>query len=142
MVEFALVLPFLVVLIVATAELAKVFNYFQDMTHLATTTARYAAVGQNPGPEASLPSSMSGRALNAELRDGIQICLSYPDGTAVGDRVHVEVTYEHAFMGLLGAQLPIIGDLPLDGIFTIDSQADMRLETPVSAIAPGCGGAA
>ena len=49
LVEFAFVLPLLLVLVLGIADFGRAFNYWIDSTHLANVAARYAAVNKNPG---------------------------------------------------------------------------------------------
>src|SRR5687768_11117207 len=97
MVEFALVLPLLLVLVFGMLEFGKAFNYWIDTTHLANEGARWAVVNQNPGT-GTLQEYVKGRANTVELRDGgtasipagdeAEVCISFPNGTAnVGDPV-------------------------------------------------------
>ena len=49
LVEFALVLPLLLILVFGMLEFGKAFNYWIDTTHLANEAARWAVVNNNPG---------------------------------------------------------------------------------------------
>lgn len=138
-VELALALPLLLVVLIGMIDAAFAFNYWIDQTHLASTGARYAAVGRDPG-SAGLPAYIKTLANTSELRDGgsyrtpdpLSVCVSYPQGSAVGQPVQVKVssTYQWLpFLGLIGAQ-----NLAAT---TISGTATMRLEssTPLPA---GC----
>src|SRR5919198_5794629 len=46
LVEFALVLPLLLVLVLGMVDLGKAVNYWNDETHLANEATRYAAVNK------------------------------------------------------------------------------------------------
>ena len=48
-VEFAIVLPLVLLLIVGMIEFGKAFNYWLSLNHLANETARWAAVDTSPG---------------------------------------------------------------------------------------------
>jgi Flp pilus assembly protein TadG len=50
LVEFAFVLPLLLVLVLGIVDFGKAFNYKNDETHLANQAARYAAVNNSPDP--------------------------------------------------------------------------------------------
>ena len=86
LVEFAFVLPLLLVLVLGIADFGRAFNYWIDTTHLANVAARYAAVNQNPGAATSrtLQRYMELQASTKELRDGstqatpVDICVSFP----------------------------------------------------------------
>src|SRR5919204_3332893 len=49
MVEFALVLPILLVILAGIVKFGQAFNYYIDETHLASEGSRFASVNQNPG---------------------------------------------------------------------------------------------
>src|ERR671925_137612 len=109
LVEFALVLPILILLLFGMLDFGKAFNYWIDGTHLANKAARWAAVNKNPGAGQgkSLQQYVADQADTAELRSGIQvsICLKDGDGDGitgeVGDPVRVVVTYDHNWMSFL-----------------------------------------
>jgi Flp pilus assembly protein TadG len=141
MVEFALVLPLLLVLVFGMLEFGKAFNYWIDTTHLANEGARWAVVNHNPGA-GTLQEYVKGRANTVELRDGgtasipagdeAEVCISFPNGTAnVGDPVLVTVTATYHW-------LPFIGDRISSADVTITGSATMRLEAPPSNYAEGC----
>jgi Flp pilus assembly protein TadG len=141
MVEFALVLPLLLVLVFGMLEFGKAFNYWIDTTHLANEGARWAVVDHNPGT-GTLQEYVKGRANTVELRDGgtasipagdeAEVCISFPNGTAnVGDPVLVTVTATYHW-------LPFIGERISSADVTIRGSATMRLEAPPSNYAEGC----
>src|SRR5918996_630430 len=102
LVEFALVLPLLLILLLGMLEFGKVFNYWIDTTHLANEGARWAVVNRNPGA-GTLQEYIKGQANTIELRDGgtpsipagdaAEVCISFPLGSSnVGDPVQVTVS--------------------------------------------------
>ena len=140
MVEFALVLPLLAVLLFGMIEFGRAVNYWIDGTHLANAAARWAAVDANPGPGGSLQESMRMQADTAELREGgttsvpsaAQVCISFPDGTRVGDRVEATVSVDYNWMPLIGDAL---GDVTST---TLTGSATMRLEQVPEDVEEGC----
>ena len=70
LVEFTLVLPLLLLLLLGMLEFGRVFNYWIDETHLANVAARFAAVDRNPGPGGTLQESVQGQADTGELKNG------------------------------------------------------------------------
>src|SRR6266550_4310535 len=48
LVEFALVLPLILLLLLGMIDFGKAFNYWNDETHLANEAARFAAVNNSP----------------------------------------------------------------------------------------------
>jgi Flp pilus assembly protein TadG len=132
LIEFAMVLPVLMVLLLAMLELGKAFNYWIDQTHLANEGARWAAVNRNPGGGMTLQDYIRSRANTDELRTGgtysvpnaLKVCISFPTGTtAIGDPVKVAVTTQYHFVPYIGDEL----GLPSVGV---TGSATMRIEQP------------
>ena len=139
LVEFALVLPVLLVLLLGMLDFGKAFNYWIDQTHLANEGARWAAVNKNPGG-GSLQQYVRSQANTPELRDGgtasvagpIQICITFPNGTSqVGDPVRVTASTTYNWLPFLGSRLGIAQT-------TMTASATMRLEAAPSAYGAGC----
>ena len=72
MVEFALVLPLLLVVVLGLTDFGKAFNYWIDETHLANEGARLAAVncGGTSCPGGNLAQYIQSQADSNELRNG------------------------------------------------------------------------
>src|SRR4051794_1489734 len=146
LVEFAFVLPLLLVLILGIVDFGRAFNYWIDSTHVANVAARYAAVNKNPGGSDPLQSYMKKQGSTAELRDGVQapaasgvdkpglrVCISFPNGTSnVGDPVRVEVTSTFSWLHYL------VGRAGLAPKTQIKGAATMRLEGNPSTYSAGC----
>lgn len=141
LVEFALVLPLLLVVVLGMLDFGKVFNYWIDATHLANEGARWAVVNQNPGT-GNLQEYIQGQANTLELRDGgtasvpagdeAEVCISFPNGSSnVGDPVHVTVTATYHW-------LPFIGNRIDSAAVTITGSATMRLEAQPTKYGAGC----
>ena len=151
LVEFALVLPVLLVVLFAMLDFGKIFNYWQDATHISAEGARYAAVNRKPNPSdpASMQLQLLGQAETPELRSGdlkngtasssvpggAQVCISFPNGTSnAGDPVRVTITFAYNWLAFLtsdiGAQLPTSQ--------TVTSASTMRLEATPTTYTAGC----
>jgi len=67
-VEFALILPLLLLVLFGIVEFARAFNAYNDLNQMAAAGARFAAVGRYPG-DTSLKNSEAdtGTARNATL---------------------------------------------------------------------------
>jgi hypothetical protein len=133
LVEFVLVLPLLLLLLLGMLDLGKAFNYWIDETHLANEGARYAAVNKNPGPGASLQQSIKSQADTDDLRDALEVCISFPGagGAVVGEPVEVRVSSNYTFLGFIADQLDLTSK-------TISSTSTMRLERTPTNLTPGC----
>lgn len=122
MVEFALVLPMLLLLVVGMLQFGILLNAWIDESHLASSGARYAAVNQNPGADASpsrtLQEHIKQAADTQDLRDRATVKICFPENTSeVGDPVKVEMSYTYQL-------LPLIGGIAIP----IEGNATMRLE--------------
>jgi Flp pilus assembly protein TadG len=139
LVEFALVLPLLLVLLFGMVDFGRAFNYWIDATHLSAEGARWAVVNKNPG-SGTLQEYVQQQADTAELRSGgtasvgtpLQVCISFPNGTAeVGDPVHVTASFTYNWLPFLGGQMGVTQT-------TVTSSATMRLEAAPSNYGAGC----
>ncbi len=139
LVEFALVLPLLLLLLFGMLDFGKAFNYWIDETHLASEGARWAVVNKNPGG-GTLQQYIQQQSDSAELRNGgtswvptkSQVCISFPSGTSnVGDPVQVTVSVDYNWMPLLGDRLSTTN-------VALTGSATMRLEAVPTNYAAGC----
>ena len=136
LVEFALILPALVLLVFGVLDFGKAINYWLDANHLANEGARWVVVKRNPGsPSLALPAYLRSQADTKELRNGgtdsvptpIQFSICYFDGNGntgdgnddVGDRVRVRGTVTYNWLPVLGLDA---------AASTITGSATMRIE--------------
>lgn len=141
-IEYALVLPLVIVLLIFLVDFGFVFNYWNNEQELAGATARYAAVGRNPGPGATLQESMRSQIGSRYLRDGgskrvptgAQICVAFPQGRGVGKPVTVTVATDYHWIRFV----PYVAD---HAAWHLQGSATMRQEgTPSTTDVPdGCG---
>ena len=122
MVEFALVLPLLMLVIVGMFEFGRAFNFWISTNHLANQGARFAVVDSNPGDPKKLQMYLKDSALTSDLQNGLSVCIDYfgktEGGTlAVGDPVRVRVRKSFSFLPIV--QQPTI---------TFQGEATMRIE--------------
>lgn len=146
LVEFAFVLPVLVLIVFGFLKLGVAMNAKIDSTHLTAEGARYIVVNQNPGlsesPATTMQNYIRTRADTAFLK-AAAVCISYPTnpetGTVgkVGDPV--KVTISRALTILPG--LKNVGGAnksPALGNIAVASEATMRLEALPTKIPGGC----
>jgi Flp pilus assembly pilin Flp len=149
LVEFALVLPLVLVLLLGMIDVGKAVNYWNDETHLANEAARYAAVDNSPtkNPDGtptaqSLSAAILGQADTTELKNGgttsipsgQTICIWFPNkhspvqasDYAAGQPVQVVVTTRYFWLGYLVGK----GLLPSS---TLRATSTMRLEQSYKA---------
>jgi Flp pilus assembly protein TadG len=139
LVEFALVLPLLLLLLFGMLDFGKAFNYWIDETHLANEGARWAVVNKNPGG-GTLQQYIQQQSDSAELRNGgtswiaspSQVCISFPKGSSnVGDPVQVTVSVDYNWMPFLGRRLSTTN-------VALTGTATMRLEAVPTNYSAGC----
>jgi Flp pilus assembly protein TadG len=139
LVEFALVIPVLLLVLFGTLEFAKAFNYWIDETHLAAEGARWAVVNSNPGG-GTLQQYIQQQADSSELRGLAHVCISFPTNSStgtsrqVGDPVKVTIKSDYNWMPFVASRASLATTT------TITGSATMRLEAPPSAYSAGDGG--
>jgi len=130
MVEFALVLPLLLLVLLGIVDFGQAFAYKNDETHLANSAARYVAVNAcSPCGGQTVNTYIKTQAESAKLRDpstGINVTIAFADtnGKFIGDTgylpgspalnnhctgasVKVKIQYNYSFLGFLG--VPPVG---------------------------------
>jgi Flp pilus assembly protein TadG len=136
-IEFALILPLLLLVLFGIIDFARALNYLNDSNQIAAQGARFAAVNNNPSAPGSLQAYLRTFADTPELQNGsnqvtqpITTCIETPTNAAtgtkgkVGDPVRVTVTSKFKL-------LPIVGVATL----TLKGNAVMRLErVPTTAV--------
>jgi hypothetical protein len=139
LVEFALVLPLLIILIFGMIDVGKAISYWNDETHLANEAARYAAVNNcSPCGADSINNWIRTQAGTDELKNGggsiagpgmnVNICLPTNSGAA-GEPVQVTITATYKWLDYLAGKFGSIGT-------TLRGKATMRIEKPYDT-APG-----
>ena len=133
LVEFALVLPVLLLAVVGILSFGRAMNYDEQATHLANLVARAAAVDQVPSSAAgqSLLQWVRAQADSRELANGtgavtgpLQVCVSTPDGTAVGGDITIKTWFTFSWLPILRMGVTST---------TVTRSATMRIEVPPTA---------
>jgi Flp pilus assembly protein TadG len=135
MVEFALVLPLLLVILLAVLDFGRAFYYWNNTTHLAAEGARLASVDRDIS---ALPDAGTATDLCQYLKNKATSDLHMPSDTTVsytpaaaGDALSVHVSYTFSF-------LPFLQLHGAPGSKALDSTSDMRMETTPVNNASGC----
>ena len=154
-VEFAIVIPLLLLLIVGIFEFGKAFNYWIDLNHLSNEGARWAAVDKvppyagNPGQSdptcmqiknfllsqmntGDLQNKVKGNPPDAQVSN-IKLSVPNPSGPTpqIGDAVEVSIQApDYSIASVSG----FLGDL---GTITLGAKSTMRLEQVPSWLPPG-----
>lgn len=116
-VEFAIILPILVMLVFGIFEFGVAYSKYIALTHAAREGARLAAVGLDKDPGFDLEQAIRERAPSVEIET---ITVENPEGSDIGDPVVVTVTGEIFFI-----EIPMAGKW---GPIQLTSQAVMRRE--------------
>ena len=136
MVEFALVLPVLLLVLFGIFDFGRAINYWIDATHLSNEAARYAAVGNTPsGCSGSLADCVRDQADSPELANGsgsvttpISVCINAPAATTPGTPITATASFDYQWFSFLGLSVTTS---------TISTTATMRLER-YNAATIGC----
>jgi TadE-like protein len=122
LVEFALVLPIILIILLGIAWFGIALNDWINETQLTSEAARFAAVNQNPGEKEkkSLLEWIQAQGDNGQVAKEAKATICSPT-SAVGDYVEVKLTYMYKWLPIfqLGAT-----ETPLT------STAQMRIEVP------------
>jgi len=116
MTEFALVLPVFLLIVAGILAFGRVFFYWISASHAANETARWAAVDRNPFAPTTLKAHARD-SVTREFSDNATVCITLPDGAAVGKPVTVTVEAPFSFVPLLDI-----------GTLMIRSASTMRIE--------------
>jgi len=149
LVEFALVVPILLVLLMGMLDFGKAFNYWINETQLASSGARWAVVNTSPGqcPNGSTATSLQSyiqcQADTKELRSGgtnsvsdpARVCISFPpvaghSSPLVGDPVRVSVSVDYKWLPIISQDISVVST-------KLKGESTMRLEAPPTYSA-GC----
>jgi Flp pilus assembly protein TadG len=115
-VEFALVLPLLLLVLFGIVEFARAFNAYNDLNQMAASGARFAAVGRYPG-DTALKNSEADTTVSRNATLQVQY---FPSGTCVvGGSVRVTASAPITFAKVLKLSSPTI---------TLNGRAEMRVE--------------
>jgi hypothetical protein len=151
LIEFALVLPLVLILIFGVIDVGKAVSYWNDETHLANEAARYVSVNNSGDSNWSTCVPNGGNSFCAAYKvntwiksqaettelgsgggsipSGITVCIWFP-GVAfahnVGDAVQVKITATYQWLNFL---LGKFGGLPA----TLTAKSTMRLEQKYKA---------
>jgi len=134
LVEFALVLPLLMLILMGILYFGRYESYANDETQLASSAARWASINVNPGSGSSLTlQQYVAKQASPELTNGssdisaIKVYLYYPSGSTgqTNQAVRACVTNTLNFIPILGLASS-----------TMVQTATMNLEQPVTNWTP------
>ena len=121
LVEFAIVLPLLLLLMLGILDFGKAFNYWITETQVASEGARLAAVNYTPSGGESLTDYVKDQIQVKELHNDASVFICFPETNAVGNPVQITVRTDYNW-------LPVLKRFGGLGDITVQAQATMRLE--------------
>ena len=137
LVEFAMVLPILLILIFGIIDFGMGLRSYISLTNATREGARFAAVGNLAGSyptdcDGSTSTSVVGRVCvtmeGLDLSDLQDVSVSYPSGVAPGNEVVVSAQYIYNYITPLGDIMNFFTGGTFPDTFTLSTNTDMRLE--------------
>ena len=137
LVEFAMVLPLLVILIFGIIDFGMGLRSYISLTNATREGARFAAVGNVAGAypvdcDGATNTTVIGRVCVAidglDLTALDDVSVTYPDGQAPGNSVVVAAQYTYTFITPLGDIVSFISGGSFNDTLTLNTSTDMRLE--------------
>jgi PKD repeat protein len=137
LVEFALVLPILLLILMMGIDFGRIFLGWVNLNNTARIGANFAATNAtlmaagNPAAQAAYRNliQQDATATNCALPNPIPDP-TFPDGTALGQRAHVAITCK------FGLITPIISNI-LGSVVSVSASSDFPIRTGIIAGVPG-----
>jgi Flp pilus assembly protein TadG len=116
LVEFALVLPILLLIVIGIFDFGQALNYYNQQSQLVGLGARAAAVNRCPDGTAigstggctSIQQQLAEQYAQGDMKKKTVVCITLPNGPGAGKPVTVSSTYQFKLLGFLGgATIPI-----------------------------------
>ena len=108
LVEFALVLPILLLLVIGIFDFGQALNYYNQESQLVGQGARAAAVNRCPDgtsivtpPGTCVQTQLAETYAQGALKNN-PVCIFLPNGPGAGQPVTVTTTYPFTFLGFIG----------------------------------------
>jgi Flp pilus assembly protein TadG len=143
LVEFAVILPVLLLIIFGIIDYGRFINYSQQESQMAGQGARWAAVNVNPGSSGTLQSYVASQAMGGlqssggDVTSAAQVYLYFPTGSsnAIGNPVRACVVSSVQLLPILGgATLKIVQSATM----RIEVAGTWTADTVATAASAGC----
>ncbi len=137
LVEFALVLPILLIMIFGIIDFGMGLRSYISLTNATREGARFAAVGNPAGTYPTDCDGVSsddvvGRVCVAieglKLADLNSVSVDYPNGTSPGNSVIVAADYTYNYITPLGDMIDFFSGGSFPNSLSLTTSTDMRLE--------------
>jgi hypothetical protein len=134
MVEFALIMPILLFLVLGIVDFGRAINYWNDVNQIAADGARYAAVNKNPGaditptPITDFRQWLRTQAETGELKD------STAAGSTPGDCPDAPAPRADTCSSSITSKLKVCVESPTNEPLTIGHPIRIRVESSYNLI--------
>ena len=137
LVEFALVLPILLILVFGIIDFSMGLRAYVTLTNATREGARFGALGNSAGAyptdcTGTNSTSVIGRVcttMNGLSLSGVQaVSVLYPAGKAPGNSVKVSADYRYNFISPLGDLVSFFSAGAFNEYIDMSASSDMRLE--------------
>lgn len=150
MAEFAIIAPVLILLVVGMLVFGRLFFYWIQANQVATETARWAVVDNNPYDQACENGPWTDTAgcqtlqqharssATREFKNKAKVCIRFPGETlstvAIGDPVEVKVRVPVTFLGIFNLNLTLRGTstMRLESIRDVDPSEFTNAANPAT----------
>lgn len=145
--EFAFVLPLLLLILMGIIYYGRYINYANDETQLASSAARWAALNNNPGSGSGLTlqkyvaqQAAPGLTNGSSDVSPVQVYIYYPSGSTgqYGQPVRACVTNNVNFIPILGVSSSTIVQTATMSVEQSPSSANPASWTPDSSVPKQC----
>lgn len=117
LVEFALVIPVLLLLLFGIVDFGRTFHAYLTIDHAGREVAREVSIKHNEDADEDIKTRV---VTNINLLTNDNIDIVYPSGKEAGQEVYIVITYPVDFL------TPVIGNII--GSFDLENTTVMRLE--------------
>jgi Flp pilus assembly protein TadG len=141
LVEFALVIPVLVILVFGIIDFGMGLRAYITVTQATREGARFGAVGNDPGTftsggagqcNGSTTTTIVGKVCTTmnglSLSDLSSVSVTYPGGRTTGQSVRVSAQYQYDYITPLDTILNALSGGSVGDHITLSNTTDMRLE--------------
>ncbi len=126
MVEFALVFPVFILLVMGVMDLGRVVWQYNTLSNAAREGARYGIVLKNPDgstrTDAQITDVVKDKAVGVDIAGGGSVVINFPDGRAAEKPIKVTVNYQFQPV------TPLIASVIPGGAISLTATSKMNVE--------------
>jgi Flp pilus assembly protein TadG len=145
LVEFAIVLPVLLLVLLGIIDFGRVMNYSDQEQQMAAQAARWAAVNWDPGSQ-SIQQYVQTQALgglgttSGDVTSAAQVYLYYPTGSsnAVGNPIRACVVANVQLLPMLGSANLKLAEAATMRVETLGTTSSFTADSTTTAGSAGC----